>query len=522
MNDMFGGNQQADERFPSKIWKKNIYRTLMMLGLFVAASSIGFFFRHFGFPDTNIVIVYLLAVLVTSWLARSFIFGFVASLLATFAFNYLFAEPLLAFSVNDPNYIVTLIIMTVIALITSTLTSHAQRNAKEALEKEAETKAIYNLTNHLTDAEDIHAIAALAASAISECFLCNAACLCFDENNVLENTFIQQMLGEKQTRREVEDIEGMKHRIDGMRTGFDVGNEFYDWPIYGRESTLGVIRIPCEKAQSMDEKQQKLLRSIIESTALAMDRFRSADQKTRSREEITMERYRSNLLRAISHDLRTPLSGMIGTSEMLRDMTTADDPRYILVQSLHEDADWLYSMVENILNLTRLQDGRLTIKKEREALEEVIGGAVSRINTRAPDYEILVEVPNELILVPMDAKLIEQVIINLLDNAIRHSKPENEINIFAEQCEGENIVKISIRDRGVGIHEKDLPHLFEVFYTSGNGHSDARKGIGLGLAICETIVNAHGGTISASNQEEGPGATFAFTLPMEEDGNEAL
>ena len=186
MNGMFGGNQQADERFPSKIWKKNIYRTLMMLGFFVAASAIGFFFRHFGFPDTNIVIVYLLAVLVTSWLARSFIFGFVASLLATFAFNYLFAEPLLAFSVNDPNYIVTLIIMTVIALITSTLTSHAQRNAKEALEKEAETKAIYNLTNHLTDAEDIHAIAALAASAISECFLCNAACLCFDENNVPE------------------------------------------------------------------------------------------------------------------------------------------------------------------------------------------------------------------------------------------------------------------------------------------------------------------------------------------------
>ena len=500
---------------------KNILRcVLVMAAIFLAASGIGYIFRYIDFPDTNIVVIYLLAVLMTAWLTRSFIFGFTASLLATFLFNYFFAEPVFTFAVNDPNYIVTFITMTVTALITSTITSHAQRSAKDAKEKEAETKAIYNLTNHLTDAKDIHDIAGIAVSAISECFSCNAACLCFDEDNMPENAFIQQIPGGEQVRREVPDIDEMKHRIEGLRTGSDIGAEFTDWPIYGRESILGVIRIPNEKATNMNETQMRLLRSMIESTALAMDRFRLAEQRIKSREEIVKERYRANLLRAISHDVRTPLAGMIGTAEMLMDMTGKDDPRYELAQVIKKDADWLHSLVENILNLTRLQDGKLVINKQREAVEEIIGVAVSRISVRAPEHEISVNVPDELLLVPMDAKLIEQVIINLLDNAVRHTKPDREIGIAAEICENADMIKFTVKDRGTGIRKKDLPNIFQVFYTSYTKHADAKHGIGLGLAICETIVKAHGGSIEARNCTDGPGAEFTFTLPMEDETDE--
>jgi two-component system sensor histidine kinase KdpD len=251
-----------------------------------------------------------------------------------------------------------------------------------------------------------------------------------------------------------------------------------------------------------------------------MDRFRLAEQRIKSREEIVKERYRANLLRAISHDVRTPLAGMIGTAEMLMDMTGKDDPRYELAQVIKKDADWLHSLVENILNLTRLQDGKLVINKQREAVEEIIGVAVSRISVRAPEHEISVNVPDELLLVPMDAKLIEQVIINLLDNAVRHTKPDREIGIAAEICENADMIKFTVKDRGTGIRKKDLPNIFQVFYTSYTKHADAKHGIGLGLAICETIVKAHGGSIEAHNRTDGPGAEFTFTLPMEDETDE--
>lgn len=498
----------------------NVRSILLMILIFAAASGIGYIFNHVGFPDTNIVVVYLLAVLIIAWLTSSFLLGFFASVLATFSFNYFFAQPFFTFSVDDPNYIITFITMTLTALVTSTLTSHAKQSALAAQERETETKAIYNLTNHLTDAKDLHSIAGIAVSAISNCFSCGAACLCFDENGLPEPTFTQQVSKDKQIRREIVDIQEVQHRMDGLRTAFDVGEEFFDWPIYGREGILGIIRIPKEKAQTMNETQMHLLHTMIESTALAMDRFRSSEQRIKSREEIVKERYRANLLRAISHDLRTPLSGIIGTSEMLMDMTETDDPRYALASDIQKDADWLRSMVENILHLTRLQDGKLALEKQLEAIEEVIGEAVNQVAKRSPDYEIAVSVPDELLLVPMDAKLIEQVIINLLDNAIKHTKPENEISILAELNENTSMIKFTVRDRGMGISEKDLPNIFQMFYTSYAKHSDGGYGIGLGLAICETIIKAHGGNIEAHNRTDGQGAEFVFTLPMEEENNE--
>jgi len=176
-------------------------------------------------------------------------------------------------------------------------------------------------------------------------------------------------------------------------------------------------------------------------------------------------------------------------------------------------------LVENILNLTRLQDGRLSIKKQPEAVEEVIGEAVGHIVKRTPIYEISVSVPDELLLVPMDAKLIIQVIINLLDNAFKHTKPEKKIGIIVELNKNTNMAEFTVRDSGSGIRQEDLPNIFEVFYTSHSNHADTRHGIGLGLAICDSIVRAHGGNIAARNRSDGAGAEFIFTLPMEDGQN---
>lgn len=456
----------------------------------------------------------------SAWLTRGFMFGFLASVIATLVFNYLFTEPYFTFTVDDPSYIITFIVMTIVAITTSTLTSHAKQSALSAQQKEAEAKAVYNLTNHLTDAKDMHHIASIAVKVITDCFLCKAAILCFDVNGMPEMSFIQQVSFEKQVRRKVDNITELKHRIEALRTGYDIGEEFYDWPIYGRESILGIIRIPNERAQVMGEAQLRLLHSMIESIALAMDRFRSSEQRIKAHEETIQEWNRSTLLRAISHDLRTLLSGIMGTSEMLMDMINIEDPRHSLAKDINEDAEWLHSLVENILNLTRLKEGKLILDKQIEAIEEIVGSAVERITHRSAGYDVTVSIPNELILVPMDAKLIEQVIVNLLDNAIRHITTESEVSITVKKDEKNGTVIFIVKDSGEGIATEDLPHIFEMFYTSHTKQGDAKPGIGLGLAICDTIIKAHGGTIKARNRIDGQGAEFIFTLPLEVENNE--
>jgi two-component system sensor histidine kinase KdpD len=254
---------------------------------------------------------------------------------------------------------------------------------------------------------------------------------------------------------------------------------------------------------------------MIESTALAMDRFRSAQERIRSCEEVEQERYRSNLLRAISHDLRTPLSGIMGTSEMLMDMTAPEDERHNLAAGIYRDADWLHSLVENILSLTRLQDGKLTLSKRPEPVEEIVGAVVRAIEKREAGREITVCIPDNVLMVPMDAKLIEQVLINLLDNARKHTPLNREVRItVGTDPQHENAV-FTVSDMGSGISPADLPHVFQMFYTTHEKSTDAQRGIGLGLAICESIVKAHGGTIGVRNQCERTGAIFTFTLPLE-------
>ena len=360
-----------------------------------------------------------------------------------------------------------------------------------ALARERDTQALSRLTNHLSDAqsmEDIGTGRPLAAT------LQSAA------GNIMH--------------RELDAGNEVASRVQLLHTGCVETESGQEWPVYGQQRILGVLRLT---RMALSEAQRQLLCSMLESIAMAIERLSAAQAQQRYREESFQERTRSNLLRAISHDLRTPLSGIMGTSEMIRDMSVQDDPRRNLAQDIWRDADWLRSLVENILSLTRLEDGKLPIEKEPEAVEEIVGSALAQMERRAPDREIDAELPEELLLVPMDAKLIVQMLINLLDNAMRHTPPGKEIKVCVTK-QGEKAV-FSVLDRGEGIREEDMPHLFERFYTIRGKSADAARGVGLGLSICDAIARAHGGSITASNRDGG-GAVFTFELPMEEEKNE--
>ncbi|MEY8516176.1 DUF4118 domain-containing protein [Lachnospiraceae bacterium 29-84] len=229
--------------------------------------------------------------------------------------------------------------------------------------------------------------------------------------------------------------------------------------------------------------------------------------------EAEKEKMRANLLRSVSHDLRTPLTSILGRIAVMKEGRipyTAEEYRQEIA-NIEDDASWLLNMVENILSVTRIQTGSSKLNTVPELAEEVISEAVVRLKKRIPSAGIQVEIPSEILMVPMDAMLIEQVLINLMENAILHSKSEDAIKLILENHTGHILFRII--DHGAGLNDYQLEHIFDGSYAKSPS-SDAKRGMGIGLSICQTIVIAHGGTISAKNH--GTGAEFQFTLPKEE------
>ena len=228
------------------------------------------------------------------------------------------------------------------------------------------------------------------------------------------------------------------------------------------------------------------------------------------------EKLRANLLRGMSHDLRTPLTGISGSISAVLDneeYLTREQQRELL-EGAKEDADWLCRMVENLLSVTRITDDAVgALHTQEEALEEVIGAAVLSFRKRHPDIVVEVSVPDSVLMVPIDPVLIQQVMQNLLDNAVFHGKTTTRIRVRASAENGKALV--SVEDNGTGIDRSRLNHLFDgaLPFSGLQQNADQTRSLGIGLSACRTIIQAHGGTITAHNLPEG-GACFSFTLPL--------
>ena len=247
------------------------------------------------------------------------------------------------------------------------------------------------------------------------------------------------------------------------------------------------------------------------STTYTKRQMQMLAERERLLVEAEKEKMRANLLRAISHDLRTPLTSIIGSSSSyLENGAFLDDrQKNELVRQIHEDSNWLLNMVENLLSVTRIQDGATSMNKSYESVEEVVAEAVLRLKKRLPDARIQVHVPDELIMLPMDAILIEQVLINLLENAVLHSKSRLPVSCYVEKENGSVI--FHVRDYGIGIPPDRLQTIFDGTPYAGNDSADSSRGMGIGLSICKTIIAAHKGRIDVSPCEQG--TDFYFSLP---------
>ena len=452
------------------------------LGILLLSTLVAFLIRSLNLRVENILIVYVLSILVIVIETKRYIWGVLASLFCTFSFNFFFTEPLHTFVIADPSYFISLGIFLIAAFIVSTLTSRLQSQIEISRRNEEMTDKLYKVSTGYLNISEKEKIVAYGEKSIT--MLLGKPCrILYGEAALQEDSF--------QTRI----------------------------PIMIKDIPAGVLKVDCSEG-AIAKDEWLYLETILSQFVMAMEREELHQAEERHRLNIEKERLRNNLLRSISHDLRTPLTAIAGGSEFLLDRSKDidEDTRRSLLTDIHSDAVWLGSMVENLLNMARIQDGKLIIKKQTEIVDDVIGEALSRVTKNLGKHS-LTYVPSEgILLVPLDTQLIIQVLINLLGNAIGHTRDNCHIIVKTER-KGKDI-EFSVSDDGGGMKQDILDHLFESFGSSGNRASENRRGAGVGLSICKAIVSAHGGSIAGRNNTEG-GATFSFLLPAEEEGSHA-
>ena len=276
----------------------------------------------------------------------------------------------------------------------------------------------------------------------------------------------------------------------------------------------GVVGIPV-KENKLDAFEYSILLSILGECALALDNARNAKEKEVAAIRAKDEQLRADLLRSISHDLRTPLTSISGNASTLLylDQKIDDETRKQIYTDIYDDSEWLISLVENILFVTRFEDGTVTLNMSDQLIDEVIAEALKHINRKSCEHKIHVDCGKELLLVKMDARLIIQVIINIVDNAIKYTQEGSDIYIKARK-EGRYVI-ISIEDNGAGIPDDMKENVFDTFFTCNNEIADNRRSLGLGLSLCKTIINAHGSELELRDNTP-HGCIFEFKLQLSE------
>ncbi|NOW03020.1 two-component system sensor histidine kinase KdpD [Clostridium beijerinckii] len=496
-------------------WKEILTATLIM----IISTMISLFIDYIGFREANVIMIFILGVIIVNMKTRGYLLGFICSIISIFLFNFLFTDPRYSLEVYDKSYLVTFPIMLIVTFTIGTLTSKIQREAQNSLARENTTQILYRVSRKLLSATGTADVVGIGIKYLSRLLERTVICYLVQENKLTTPFIYTATKGEKDRTLLNKEEEAVAYwtllndKESGAGTNTFYGAKGYYMPLKSHNKVLGVLGVSCITG-NLKPEQKFIFETVASQIYIALDREILAETQKNSKLEIESERLRSNLLRSISHDLRSPLAGIKGaistiieTGELL-----SKDTKDELFQGIYDDTEWLIRLVENLLSMTRFEGGNMKIKKNLELVEEVVYEAVQRTSKRLKDHEIKVTVPEDVIMLSIDGNLIEQVLINLFDNAVKFTPKEALIEVKVYEEVGDVIFEVI--DDGIGISEEILPHIFDRFFTNGDKISDSRRGVGLGLAICKSIVEGHGGKISAQNKDEG-GAIFRFNIPKE-------
>ena len=479
--------------------------------LAVAACSALCFAMYHYFELANLIMVYLLG---TMFIASRCGQGpaILSSALGVLCFDVLFVPPRFSLAVSDTQYLLTFAIMFVVAVVISRLTAHIRQQAEAARRREARTQVMLALSRELAGTRGTEKLLRIAIEHVSELFVCTALALLPDDDGRLKG-----FVGDREAFNISHKGEGVAQWVfdhaepAGLGTLTLPGARATYLPLKGSSGAIGVMGVrPQGTPRWAEPDQRQLLEAFANQTALALERALLAEQGSRDRRRADEERLRNALLSSVSHDLRTPLGVITGAvSTALETPDLSEAARRDLLISAQEEAQRLHRLVSNLLDITRLEAGSLELHTEWIPVEEVVGAALNRRELGAEAARIHAEIPEDLPLVAMDAVLMEQVLLNLVDNAIKYS-PKGTPVVIKAWAAGKSLT-LSVTDQGPGIAPGEEERIFEKLARGEAAAS--RPGAGLGLAICKGIVTAHGGRIQAVNHPQG-GAQFLVTLPL--------
>jgi two-component system sensor histidine kinase KdpD len=454
----------------------------------------------------NIVMAYLLAVaLVAMRFGRTA--GVVAAFASVLLFDFFFVEPRFSFAVQDAQYLITFAVMLAVALLIATLTARLRREAEFAAVREARTRALYRLAHDLSGALGVPQIQSLVAAFLETEFAVEAELLLPGADGELRSVA-------EGSRQPPADLAVAKRVLaTGETMPFfesEVGAMALALPLNAPIRRRGVLVVRSRERDSVvSTSQRPLLDAVAALASTAIERVHFVEVAGRTQVEIESERLRTSVLSAVSHDLRTPLTVVVGLADTLARSGSSLPPELSRTATeLRDQAMRLSRMVESLLDMARLRAGRVKLLKAWQPLEEVVGSSVNAVEANCPGLRVGIELAPDLPVLEFDGVLIERVLVNLLENAVKHAAG-SEIVLRASRQD--RAVEIKVEDRGPGLPPGSTDRLFDMFER---GSPEAQSvGTGMGLAICKAIIEAHGGAIHAGDREGG-GAWFAITLPV--------
>lgn len=518
------GEEERSEHAPGRVAgspaAKLPYLSAVALILLTGCVAHGLRFLRLADAEANTIMLFFAAV---AWTAFRHGRGpaILSSLLAVLVFDFFFVPPFFTFAVSDTQYVVTFAVMLTIGLVISTLTSRLRAQVESTRQRERRTSALYELGKQLSSLYGSVFLVNAAGSKMAELLGGEVAIYLRQPASTPEVAYGQ----ESSIARHAVSVPVAQWVIDhdqmaGAGTNTLPNAIALFIPLTGSQGTHGAIAIRVTDAHRLlDPEVRRVLEACASQLALALERDKLTIDAAEARIQAEAEQVRSSLLSSVSHDLKTPLAAIAGASSSLLEATSLDDEtRREMLATVADEAERLNRLLENILQMSKLDAGAAKPNRQWHVLEELVGSALHRTRRDLAGHEVSVELPNELPLLFVDGLLMEQVFVNLFENAARYTPEGTRVTIRAA-VDGQHL-RISVSDSGPGLPAGSEERIFDKFYRAAPT-ADGGRGSGLGLAICRAILKAHGGFIVAANRPGG-GAEFVIRLPLPEDAPQVV
>ena len=495
--------------------KPPIHAYLLSMGAVGLAGVTAAFLESFlSLP--NLSMIFLTAVLFSA-VAWGLGPSILASILSVVVYDFFLVPPLYTFTVASPQDLLALMVFLIVAVLTSNLTARVRDQAEAAKRREARTAALYALSREIAGAAELADILQAIVNQVAQILNAQVVVLLPEAGQLVFRAGQPADIQLTDAERAAATWAWQHHQPAGRGADTLPGTAWFYLPLTTAQSAVGVLGLQFETPGAvMSPDQRRLLEALAGQAAVAIERARLVREMEQARLLTETERLRDALLSSVSHDLRTPLVSIIGavTSLLTYGATYDKTARRDLLVTIQEEAERLNRFVGNLLDMMRLESGRLGLKREWVEIGDVIGTALARLVQPLNQHRLVVEVEPGLPMLWLDFVLIEHVLVNLLENAAKYSRPGTPIRVHAHRHDHE--VVVGIADEGVGVPPADLERIFDKFYRVERGDRHG-AGTGLGLSICRGIIEAHGGAISVRSPANGKGTVFTVAFPVEKE-----